>query len=211
MKAIVLADLHTFDEKTIVDQVHFDECQFIISVGDLTDTKRRINETLGTRRDFKFSLPVIGVLGNHENWEVIRKGRYGLRNVHKKVLKYKGLNFSGIGGVIAQRPRRIYHNDLEDICKWLKRLIKKGTEIDVFVVHESPYNCFDLVRGKHRGVKEYKELLVELAPRWIFTGHMHTYRGLINWPCGTNVVNPGVGFKGEYAIFDISKNKIRFF
>ena len=41
MKALVLADLHTLDETKIVEKEHFDECDFIISVGDITNTKRR--------------------------------------------------------------------------------------------------------------------------------------------------------------------------
>lgn len=209
MKAIIVADLHTQDERQIISPDDIKSCDFIISVGDITGTKRRSAKSFGPRLNFDFGLPIIGVLGNHENWELVRTEKYRLVNTHLKVLNYKGLNFAGVGGVIAKRPRRIYHNNVNAITDWMRTLIKRKIKIDVFVMHEPPLGCFDFVRGSHRGVPEYKELLQKIAPKYLFVGHMHTYRGIINWVCGTTVVNSGVAFRGQYAILDFDKNKIK--
>lgn len=211
MKALVLADLHTRDELKFIDPRHLKECECIILVGDTTASKRYEHPDLGTRKDFNFVLPTIGVLGNHENWELIKAGNYGLRNVHKQIMQYKGLKFAGVGGVIAQRPRRIYHNSLPDIVTWMNSLIKRKKKIDIFIIHEPPVGCFDYIRGRNRGVQEYRGCLEKLRPKYIFVAHMHTYRGMISWNADTMVINSGVGIRGEYAVLDTKKDKINFY
>lgn len=102
--------------------------------------------------------------------------------------------------------------------KKLTKLFKEATNPIIYVPHNPPYgmkkmdilgqNAHKLVRGKHYGNKLSRELIDTYQPLICICGHIHETQGMEKLG-NTTVVNCGHGEKGQYAIIDVSKDKVK--
>jgi len=109
----------------------------------------------------------------------------------KKVVK-KGIPFVGVSGI---NPN--HFKILKD-----KKLVDKQT---VIVTHIPPYETMDKVFiGMHKGSKELRELVNNIKPRLVLSGHIHEDPGFVKVG-DTIVVNCSMGKKGEGALININE------
>jgi Icc-related predicted phosphoesterase len=132
--------------------------------------------------------PVFYVRGNHSH--VVEYGTTGPQsgpdgavNLHRKVLRYKGMLLAGIEGSLRYRPGK-YQYTQSEMWEHVLRLIPGllvnqllyGRYLDVFITHAPPWGIHDKTDLPHQGIKAFLWLLKVFKPGYHFHGHVHVYR-----------------------------------
>ena len=133
--------------------------------------------------------PLFFVRGNHD--PIIEYGEGGNRtyphggiDLHRRVVRYKGLLLAGIEGSERYKQRGHFQYTQSEMWRhvfslvpgFLYNRVRYGKFLDVFVTHASPWGIHDKSDRAHRGIKAFRWLLSVFQPRYHFHGHIHVYR-----------------------------------
>ncbi|MHA1310593.1 MAG: metallophosphoesterase family protein [Candidatus Helarchaeota archaeon] len=166
---------------------------FVILCGDF---RNKISINRLEMRVKHLELPVYYVWGNDDEFNIDFKMQFG-KNCHLEIFNLNDENFwiTGIGGD--------EYDMVWNISKFKKILQKNISSLKNFILisHVPPYSiCDKTVDGKHAGVKEYLDLILEFRPKLVLFGHIHE-----NWYKTAklkNIIFQNVGPKGVYFQYD---------
>ncbi len=135
-----------------------------------------------------FETQVLAVGGNCDTDDVVAEimARESVNLIDRHV-EMLGLNFYGLG-----HPPHITETNIEK-------------NLDVLVTHVPPKGCNDNVgMGEHIGNAQLRQLVLEISPRLVLSGHVHEARGICE--LGEAIcVNPGPAMKGFGAVIDLDE------
>lgn len=132
-------------------------------------------------------VPLFYVRGNHANIVEYgvggpKRGPDGARDIHRRVVNYKGLLLSGIEGCLRYKSgpflytqNEMWGHVLSLVPGMLINRILYGRYLDVFVSHAPPWGIHDQEDIAHQGIKAYCWLLEVFKPAYHFHGHIHVY------------------------------------
>jgi Icc-related predicted phosphoesterase len=125
-------------------------------------------------------VPLFFVRGNHD--QEYGEGRPGGENLHRRVVKYKGLRFAGLEGSIRYNSSDAQYSQSEMSYMVLRmapgmliRKARKGAAVDVLVTHSPPWQIHDLPDHSHRGFKAFRRFMDWYQPRYLLHGHVDTW------------------------------------
>lgn len=195
MKILLLGDVHRYvsKAKNIINSV---KCDFVLQTGDL-----EIYSNL--------SKPTYFIAGNHENLNLlsaIDKGRisfenlYHIKNAEVITLK-KGKEIINVTGINSNYSLKIKDYNKKDIKK-----CKKLRNINIFLSHEAPFNIGFIKGHKYIFLKDIKEILDDVKPKFFFFSHNHKFfKKKINT---TKIF--GLDYvKKEYYILDTYRDEVK--
>ncbi len=159
----------------------------------------------------RLSLPLVGIPGNHEDFELVERLEAGTLelpgfrllapgDVQQLEVAGRALRVVGLGRIappeLSERYRRrpkYFHLDSLEVTA----LAGEAVRPDILLLHDPPGLCQVGRRGSF-GSAELTEVILHLRPRLVLAGHMHfEYRSDIG---GIPVVGLGYGSKGRYAV-----------
>lgn len=178
---------------TISDTVHdlvystaarerFGDVDLVLSSGDLPfDYLEYVVSALNK--------PLLYVFGNHNDkqrrypGEDIKVAPEGAINIHRRIVRHKGLLIGGLEGSMRYRPGpHQYSNVGMCLCilSMLPRLLWNrlvhGRALDILVTHAPPEGIHDGADVCHRGFRAYLWFMRWFRPRYLVHGHTHLYR-----------------------------------
>ena len=150
----------------------YSDIDIIISCGDMPSSYLDFISTI-------VSVPLFYVRGNHdENYEHDPPG--GI-NLHRQVVRYRGLTLAGLEGSIRYNRGDIQYTQRQ--MQWMvlrmgpqvlwNRL--RGGDIDVFVTHSPARDIHDGSDNAHRGFDSFLAFMKWYRPRFMLHGHVHTW------------------------------------
>lgn len=147
-----------------------------------------------------------------------------IKEMTYKVRNYNRNSFLGFGGYLDAKAnaksrdvewqKRVDKRD-KRAEKKMNSLVKKLRKKSIFIFHYPPKGIFDIIRDKKNpfsggstGIDFFRKAIIKKKPFLVLCGHMHEYQG--SKKLGSSVVvNPGEASKGEFAIIEIDKGKVK--
>ena len=131
--------------------------------------------------------PLYFVHGNHDS--VVEHGSHGERrypwgaeNLHRRVMRHKGLIMLGFEGSIRYSRSRYQYTQFEAWVQVLSKLprlfwnrLVHGRALDILLTHSPAYQIGDREDPPHRGFIAYRWLIEKFKPRFHFHGHIHRH------------------------------------
>ena len=126
------------------------------------------------------SVPMFYVRGNHD--EAYDSEPPGGVNLHRQVVKYRGLVMAGLEGSIKYNRGDIQYTQsqmhrmvlgLAPSVFWNRWARKRG--IDLFVTHSPALNIHDGNDVAHRGFSAFLNFMKWYRPRYMLHGHVHIW------------------------------------
>ncbi|MCW5873529.1 MAG: metallophosphoesterase [Anaerolineales bacterium] len=131
--------------------------------------------------------PVFFVRGNHAahveySQTLERSEPWGAVDLHRKLIRHKGLIFAGFEGSVRYRRGPFMYTQGEMwlmVFGMLPRLLynrlRHGRALDVLVTHAPAWGLGDRQDTAHHGFKAFRWLLQVFKPRLHLHGHIHLY------------------------------------
>jgi Icc-related predicted phosphoesterase len=113
----------------------------------------------------RFGVPVLGVLGNHDQKLVPGV----LRDLHLQVGEEQGISFGGFEGGWRYKPKGHHLYDDAEVTA----LLTGFPRVDVFVAHAPPEGIYGMDDGIHDGFTAFREYIEEEEPALFLHGHVH--------------------------------------
>lgn len=198
MKTLILSDtvvslIHSSQIKEVCEGV-----EMVLCCGDLPNDYIEYVVSM-------LDVPVYHVHGNHSEytkdvispWETV--GPPGTIDLHRKVIRTRGLLIAGIEGCNWYRPGPFQYSQNE--MRWfvyglipslIWNRLRYGRYLDIFVSHAPPAGVHDDDDLAHQGISAFRWLIETFQPHYHFHGHVHVYRQDIQTitPLGrTQVIN----------------------
>ncbi len=163
----------------------------------------------------QFKLPIYAIPGNHEDFLLIQELQEQKKCVNNLTIlspieriTIPGMPFSimGMGKILpmhisshrSKQDKIIQPEEINALAK-----TAKNTPPSILLLHEPPYVVHEN-GGRAYGNPKITNLIVEIAPDYVFTGHIHTeYQAQIG---DTQIVGLGYGANGRYALLDDEYN-----
>ena len=151
----------------------YNDIELVISCGDMPAVYVEFIVSI-------LNVPLFYVRGNHDEGYV----QYppGGEDLHRTVIKYKGLTFAGLEGSMKYNRGSIQYTEHEMMAMVLKmgpqlqfRRWRTRKNIDVLVTHSPPRGIHDMPDRPHTGFKAMLRFLEWYRPRYMLHGHVHTY------------------------------------
>jgi Icc-related predicted phosphoesterase len=135
------------------------------------------------------NVPMFFVHGNHdpkieysENDE--RSYPHGGTNLHRQVVRWKGLLMAGVEGSIRYNKGSIYQHSQSQMWLHTIRLVPGlfwnraiyGRFLDLFVTHAPTWGIHDGPDFPHIGIKAFRWLIQFFQPKYHLHGHIHVYK-----------------------------------
>jgi len=125
--------------------------------------------------------PLLYVRGNHD--EHYTQKPPGGEDLHKRIVKFKGLRFAGLEGSMQYNRGLIQYTDGQMMGMVMRmaprltahRLVSGGPPVDVLVTHSPPRGIHDEKDLPHTGFKALLRFMDWFRPRYMIHGHVHTY------------------------------------
>ncbi|HSF80117.1 MAG TPA: metallophosphoesterase [Anaerolineales bacterium] len=133
-------------------------------------------------------VPLYFVRGNHDKLveyssDQTRSSPWGGTDLHRKVVKNRGLLLAGVEGSLRYRegPFQYSQNEMwwhvfSLLPGLLVNRVRHGRYLDVFVTHAPPRGIHDKDDLPHQGIRAFRWLIETFQPRYHFHGHIHIYR-----------------------------------
>ncbi len=177
---------------------YFGDVEFVLSCGDLPYDYLEYIVTM-------LNVPVFYVRGNHDReWEpaaegVMRASPGGCVDLHRRLVRHKGLAIAGLEGSIRYKPGPFQYTDWEMGWHaaslwprlWLNRW-RNGRALDILVTHAPPQGIHDQADLCHQGFRSFVRFIDCFRPRYLVHGHIHLYGHNQHWRTnyhGTEVIN----------------------
>ena len=202
MKLCIISDIHCarpyFAE---IIKKHKDNVDLFVICGDLTDHNIDPDPFLKYLPKNKF----LFIPGNCDPLNKLQK--YKNNNIDKKIVEIRGYKFCGLGGAL----RTEFNKSFVDQNLWdeneAKEILKKFPEKCILVTHSPPKFLLDkTIFGKNDGSIEILRFIKHKKPKFVFCGHIHEQRGILNFR-DTIIINPGY-YGMFYTIVEIKNKKI---
>lgn len=147
--------------------------------------------------------PLFFVRGNHDpeleySEGGNRKYPHGGIDLHRRIVRHKGLIMAGIEGSERYKRRGNFQYTQSEMWRHVFSLVPGmlynnliyGRFLDVFVTHASPWEIHDKPDRAHRGIKAFNWMISVFKPRYHFHGHIHIYRSdtITETQCGDTLV-----------------------
>lgn len=166
MRILFIADLHVCSNTNVIkDIMQREKYDLTISLGDNTEYDLNNIMLYNTK-----SVPIYGVLGNHDLYHVFSHFP-SITNLHCKKTEYKGLSFIGIEGCMKYKEVNVpmYTDDQ------VSRLVKTMLPSDVLVSHTGPSGLMDKDNDdiSRRGFSAFNNYYKTAKPKYHFFGHYH--------------------------------------
>jgi Icc-related predicted phosphoesterase len=160
---------------------HFKNIDLIIGCGDLEYYYLEFVLTA-------LNAPLFFVRGNHD--KVVEYSGIGQRtapgggvDLHRKVVRYKGLLLAGVEGSLRYRYGQYQYTQAEmwsHVFSLVPGLIynrlRYGRFLDLFVTHAPPAGIHDREDLTHQGINAFLWLIRVFQPAYHFHGHVHIYK-----------------------------------
>ncbi|MBM3188579.1 MAG: metallophosphoesterase [Chloroflexi bacterium] len=182
MKILAVSDV-------VVDLVHspaiaerFGDVELVLGCGDLPfDYLEFIVTMLGK--------PLYYVFGNHAQKNVLsddgseKMAPGGCVNIHRRVVKHKGLLIAGLEGSMRYREgdhqytqweMHVMARAIAPLLIWNR--LRYGRALDILIAHAPPYGIHDDTDLCHQGFRAFLYLMERFKPRYLIHGHTHLYR-----------------------------------
>ncbi len=158
MKILAISDCPPKNSiKKILDYADID---MICTLGDL--------DLFGLAElEFINHVPKIGVYGDHCSGTYFEK--LGIKNIHLKTFKYKGLTFGGFEGSLKYDDSSYakFYTQEES-----RRFLEKFPRVDVMISHSPPYGVNDnTMDPAYTGFEGLCNYLDDKSPRYLIHGH----------------------------------------
>lgn len=151
----------------------YSDIDLLISCGDLPTSYLDFITTV-------VGVPMFYVRGNHD--EHYEERPPGGINLHRRVVKYKGLTLAGLEGSIRYNKGTIQYTQTEMHLKVLRmglpvfyNKFRHGRGIDLFVTHSPARDIHDGEDYPHRGFDSFLNFMKWYRPRYMVHGHVHTW------------------------------------
>lgn len=160
---------------------HFKDIDLILGCGDLEYYYLEYVLTA-------LNAPLFFVRGNHD--KVVEYSGIGQRtapgggvDLHRKVIRYKGLLLAGVEGSLRYRygqfqytQAEMWQNVFSLVPALLYNRLRYGRFLDIFVTHAPPSGIHDREDLTHQGIRAFRWLIRVFQPAYHFHGHIHIYR-----------------------------------
>ena len=143
------------------------DCDFIISVGDLS---AKYLEYIITMTD----KPLFYIHGNHDA-ALLENPPEGCICIDDDLVVYQGIRILGLGGSYRYNSDTLQYTEVQmkSRIRKLKWKIAKAKGADIIVTHAPIAGYGDLKDYAHQGFDCFLKLLDDLKPRFWFYGHVH--------------------------------------
>ena len=181
MRVLSLSDLPVPFIYSAQVRKRFEQIDFILGCGDLP--YYYLEYVLST-----LDVPLFFVRGNHDkefehSVEGPRQAPQGGVDLHRRIVRHKGLLLAGVEGCLRYRSGLYQYNQSE---MWLNALSllpglvynrgRYGRWLDIFVTHAPPAGIHDMPDLPHQGIRAFRWLIDVFQPAYHFHGHVHIYR-----------------------------------
>jgi len=207
MKLLLISDIHGNTE--VLDKLdsEFQTADAVLFAGDFaecfkTETAKPVLDKLANKHDNVFA-----VLGNCDDPDFIDAIDDADINCERTIVFHEGIAICGSGGgsvFTGKTPNERTEEDLVsdfDICK------TEPLDNLILISHNPPKDtsCDAVNESLHAGSQSFRDLISDLKPVAVLTGHIHEGRS-IDKIGETVIVNPGsLGEKGTYAVMEVLK------
>ena len=177
LRILAIADTHmTLQEDELRKIVETKEIDICLLLGDIYGTEV---ETI--LRVVPSSVPICGVLGNHDSWSLHEY--YGIPNLHGTVVETKGVRITGMDGSIRYKNSDVpMYTDQESA-----EIAKSLPVADLFISHDSPKNIHGRSGEAHSGLQGVGDYCVMHSVPLNLHGHHHRNATIV-LPNGTTSV-----------------------
>ena len=149
-----------------------DGVDLILSAGDLKSEYLSFLVTMGRA-------PLLYVHGNHDGFYE-KFPPEGCDCIDGEYVNVNGLKILGLGGSMLYNhgPHQYSEKQMRRRIRKLRRKIRRGGGIDIFVTHAPVRGYGDREDPAHLGFECFKDLIDEFHPRYMLHGHVHlSYSG----------------------------------
>lgn len=151
----------------------YSDVELVISCGDMSSAYLEFIISV-------LNVPLFYVRGNHD--EGYTQNPPGGEDLHRRVVRYKGLTFAGLEGSIRYNDGKIQYSDHEMMMMVMKmaggvglQRMNKGYGLDILVTHSPARGIHDAEDRPHHGFKSLLNFMRWYRPRYMLHGHVHTY------------------------------------
>ncbi len=151
----------------------YNDIELVVSCGDMPAVYLEFIVSV-------LNVPLFYVRGNHD--ERYNESPPGGEDLHRRVVRYKGLTFAGLEGSMRYNTGKIQYTDREMtrmVLSMGKRLLPRrlahGHGVDVLITHSPPFGIHDRDDLPHTGFKGLRYFMAWYRPRYLLHGHVHTY------------------------------------
>mgnify|MGYP000844877011 CR=1 FL=1 len=163
MNILLLSDLHNVSNMELL--VRLSRCHdidMILSLGDINEYQ------LLTVRDMCMNIPIVGVLGNYDNFDTLEKAN--VINVNLRTVTVNGIRITGIQGCHKHK----HDNYPSYTQKESLDIVKNMEKSDILICHSPPSDVHDSkTRPSHKGLLGINMYIKEFEPKYCIHGHMH--------------------------------------
>lgn len=151
----------------------YNDVDLLISCGDMPGVYLEFIASV-------LNVPLFYVRGNHD--ERYEEYPPGGENLHRRVLEYGGLTFTGLEGSINYNEGKVQYSETEMLAMVVAmgprlsyRRWRSGHGVDVLVTHSPARGIHDAEDLPHTGLRALLRFMEWYRPRYMVHGHVHTY------------------------------------
>ncbi len=207
MKFLLLSDIHGNTE--VLDKLdeEFKSCDGVLFAGDFaecfkTETSKPVLDKLVRKHENIFA-----VLGNCDDPEFVDELDNADINCERTIVYHEGLAVCGSGGGSVFTGKTPNEREEEDLVSDFEICKAEAMDNLILISHNPPKDtlCDAVNESLHAGSQMFKDLISELKPLAVVTGHIHEGKA-IDKIGDTVVVNPGsLGLDGTYGVMELLK------
>lgn len=154
--------LHYSDRGSANFRELYEECDILVSTGDLTLFDFPGLEEKQSKK------PAFGVYGNHDSGTYLE--RLGIINLHQKVYEYSGLRWGGFQGCLKYKEAALMYTE-EEAKVWADTF----PYVDILLLHAGPKEMLDDPSDAvHIGSEAVRRYVLEKRPKYVFVGHQYS-------------------------------------
>ncbi|MCX6818425.1 MAG: metallophosphoesterase [Candidatus Aenigmarchaeota archaeon] len=160
MKILAISD---YDPETI--EIPDKAIDLIITCGDINF---QAYQSLVRKTDLE-KVPVFGVAGNHDYYELDCNDLLRVRNIHLTKTEFNGYTFGGFEGSVKYKKGKHQYTDEEVL-----ELMQDFPRVDIFIAHHPPKGIHDNPNERiYTGFAAFSKYIDEKKPDYFIHGHVH--------------------------------------
>lgn len=154
--------LHYSDQSTKDFQTLYDQCDILVTTGDLTLFD------FPSLEDNPNKKPSFGVYGNHDSGEYLEK--LDITNLHNKIVDFSGFKWGGFQSCLKYKEYGIFYTEGQ-----AKEWADTFPYVDILLLHAGPLGILDdPTDSVHIGSENIARYVKEKQPKYIFCGHQYS-------------------------------------